>query len=294
VRHSPQLARQWALYDHDEHDRALQQARTLLPRLHGAERQEACRLIGLCYDRKKEHTEALHWLQSACQGSEDSQVWLELALAALRAGERKLSEQALEQVRLCQQAARYAQPPGLYVQLFWYAGSLLDPLPGPKVLPIQQAGRSSAPALSRRHPVLPSPGQGDEAAQTVSSRRAGTRGPNGMQVPQPQPTAGQLEIVERRAQARQLLDELAAIYRRLYLTDTTFLYVRRMPFLSSFLTLAKRYFLLQGQLTEGVAWLQELAEGLDREGQEQVELAVQALQWAGVERDRESRESEPS
>ena len=277
MRRSPQLARQWTLYDRDEHDRALQQARTLLPRLRGAERQEACRLIGLCYDRKKEHREALHWLQLACQGSEDSQVWLEVALAALRADERQLSQQALEQVRLCQQAARYAQPPGLYVQLFWYAGSLLDPAPRPTAPPEEMAERSSAPA-----------------AQTVSSRRAGTRGPNGMQVPQPQSTAGQLEIVERRDQARQLLDELAAVYRRLYLTDTTFLYVRRMPFLSSFLTLAQRYFMLQGQLAEGVAWLQELAEGLDRAGQEQVELAVQALQWAGTERQREGGEPEPS
>jgi len=288
VRRSPQLARQWTLYDRDEHDRALQQARTLLPRLRGAERQEACRLIGLCYDRKKEHREALHWLQLACQGSEDSQVWLEVALAALRADERQLSQQALEQVRLCQQAARYAQPPGLYVQLFWYAGSLLDPAPRPTAPPEEMAPRPTAP------PEEMAERSSAPAAQTVSSRRAGTRGPNGMQVPQPQSTAGQLEIVERRDQARQLLDELAAVYRRLYLTDTTFLYVRRMPFLSSFLTLAKRYFLLQGQLAEGVGWLQELAEGLDRAGQEQVELAIQALQLAGTERQREGGEPEPS
>jgi tetratricopeptide (TPR) repeat protein len=275
VRRSPHLARQWTLYDHDAHDRALQQARTLLPRLHGAARQEAYLLIGLCYERKKDHKEALYWLQRASEGSDNSQVWLELALTALKAGERTLSAQAFEQVRLCQQVARYAQPPGLYLQLFWYAGSLLDPLPRAKALPRQLAGRTTA-LRHQSQDVAPPEG--------MAGRSAGGDARAGIDP----------DIKGRRDQARLLLDELAAVYRRLYLTDTTFLYARRMPFLSSFLTLVKRFFLLQGQLAEGVTWLQEFAQGLDRAGQDQVDFALQALQSAGIQQDREDRESNPT
>ena len=242
MRRSPQLARQWKLYDQDAHERALQQARALLPRLHGPERREAQRLIGLCHLRQNKGDEAVDWLKRACEGSDNSQLWLELALAALKAGDRELSEEAFEQVRLCQQVARYAQAPGFYLQLFWYAGSLLDPLPRPK--------------------------SGDAWARA------------------------KLDINRQRQQARQLLDELAAVYRRLYLTDTTFLYARRMPFLSSFLTLAKHYFLLQDQRDEGRAWLQELAQGLDRQGQEQVRLAAAALRRRRKKRPQPAAEPE--
>lgn len=230
MRRSLHLAAQWTLYDRDEHERALQQARMLLPRLRGAERQEAYRLIGLCYDRQRVHKEALHWLQRACEGSDDSQVWLELALAALRAGERTLSQEAFEQVRLCQQAARYAQAPGFYLQLFWYAGSLLDPLPRPK--------------------------DGDAWARV------------------------KLDLKDQRDQARLLLDELGTVYCRLHNTDTTFLYMRHMPFLSSFLTLVMRYFQARGELQEGMAWLRELSAALDSRGQQQVREAIKALKHA--------------
>ncbi len=250
MRRSPQLARQWTLYDRDEHDRAQQQARTLLPRLRGGERQEAYRLIGLCCHRQQKHGEAVDWLKRACEGSEDSQVWLELALAALKAGDRTLSGEALEQVRLCQQAARYAQAPGFYLQLFWYAGTLLDAVARATAPPSQSAGRSSE--VDRSVPAL-----GD-----------------------PAPLWEQL---------RSLLDELGTVYCRLYLTDTTFLYARQMPFLSSFLTLVTRYFVMCGQLADGVAWLKELSEALDSSGQEQVKQAIKTLRRAASDQKAERK-----
>jgi tetratricopeptide (TPR) repeat protein len=241
VRRSPQLARQWTLFDRAQHERALQQARTLLPRLRGADRQEAYRLIGLCYGRQKKHSEALDWLKRACEGSSNAQVWLDVALAGLKVGEWDLAEDAFEQVRLCQQVARYAQPPGFYLQLFWYAGSMLD---------------------AAKHRVR------DKA--------------------QSRPVRGEKRALE---QVRSLVDELAAAYRKLHVTETTFLFTHSMPFLSSFLTLATRLFRAQWQLLEGVTWLRGFAEELDRGGKAQVESAIQALERVSIERQRKAGES---
>lgn len=81
-----------------------------------------------------------------------------------------------------------------------------------------------------------------------------------------------------------VLDELARVYRRLYSTDTAFLYSHGMPFLSSVLALATHAFSAQEEYAKGVAWLQALGEGLDAEGQRQVSAAMQELRQADVRR----------
>ncbi len=75
-----------------------------------------------------------------------------------------------------------------------------------------------------------------------------------------------------------LLDELAHVYRRMHRTDTTSLYIQRLPFFSNVLSLATRCFREQKKYSEGITWLQTLAEALDDEGRQQVEQAMRELQ----------------
>lgn len=121
-----QLNRQWALFDRQEYERALQDTQAVLANLQGGDLQDAHRLLGLCYHFQGQYGQAVHWLQKAVQGSEDSKDWLNLALAATMNGDLELGEQAFEQVRLCQEVSRFRQEPGLFLQVYWYASALAD------------------------------------------------------------------------------------------------------------------------------------------------------------------------
>jgi tetratricopeptide (TPR) repeat protein len=124
--HSPQLAEQWQLLAVSEYTKAFQQTLALSEGLSGADRRDAERLLGwVCY-RQQQYAQASLWFKKACAGSDWADDWLNLAVSAARQGQWEWSEQAVEQVRLCQQAARYAQEPGLYLQLLAYARALSD------------------------------------------------------------------------------------------------------------------------------------------------------------------------
>jgi tetratricopeptide (TPR) repeat protein len=207
--HSPQLAAQWELLEQGEYAKAFQQTMALSDGLSGPHRRDAERLLGwVCY-RQQQYAQASLWFKKACSGSDWADDWLNLAISTARQGQWTLSDQALEQVRLCQQAARYAQEPGLYLQLLAYARTLSD--------------------------------------------------------------------VGEPARVQVLLDELVSAYRRVGSADTTVLYVLRLPFLSSFLTLAVTHFRRQDNEDEGKVWLLALGAALDEEGQRRVAKAVEEL-----------------
>ena len=118
---SPSLAKQWALYDGQEFERAWRETHSILDGLGREDRRDAQRLIGLCWYRQHHYDDAEHWLQWACQGSADSNDWLWLALAATRRGNMEQGAQAFEQTRICQQVAKFTQPPGIHLQIYGYA-----------------------------------------------------------------------------------------------------------------------------------------------------------------------------
>ncbi len=74
-----------------------------------------------------------------------------------------------------------------------------------------------------------------------------------------------------------LLDELAQAYHRVHSTDTAFLYVVGLPFLSSFLALAAHRFDKANEHAKGIRWLQALGKGLDEDGQRQVAKTARKL-----------------
>jgi tetratricopeptide (TPR) repeat protein len=123
---SPRLRRQWKLYDDQEYQRAFDETRALLVRLAGEDRRDAWRLLGLCCQRLKQYREAAEWFRRACEGSDEANDWLNVAVVHVQQGEVESGAEAFEQVRLCQQAARYRQVPGFYLQLYWYASALSD------------------------------------------------------------------------------------------------------------------------------------------------------------------------
>lgn len=206
---SEALLRQWTLYENKQYERAFEETLSLLEKLSGADLRDAQRLLGLTSLRQRQYPQASLWLKKACQGSDDSADWLNLASSAALQGHRQLSAEAFEQLRLIQQVARYQQGPGFYRQLLWYASALCD--------------------------------------------------------------AGEHDLL------RPLLDELAQAYRRIHDTDSTQLYVLKLPFLSSMLALAVRHFDAAGKRHDGLVWLQALGETLDDEGQQQVAQATHAL-----------------
>jgi hypothetical protein len=123
---SARLQEQWALYDEQEYELAFEQARALLDQLQGSDLRDAYRLVGLACHRQEQYGQASFWLRRACQGSDQAGDWLNLAVSATMQGDMELSAQAFEQVRICQQAARYGQAPGFYLQLYWHACALCD------------------------------------------------------------------------------------------------------------------------------------------------------------------------
>ena len=123
---SPQLQKQWALFDQQQYQSAFADTHALLDRLHGLDLRDAHRLMGLACYRQREYSQASFWFKRACQGSDEAGDWFNLAVAAARQHDIELGEQAFEQVRICQQATRYHQEPGFYLQLYWYACVLCD------------------------------------------------------------------------------------------------------------------------------------------------------------------------
>jgi tetratricopeptide (TPR) repeat protein len=123
---SPQLQKEWTLFDKQEYERAFEQARSALDGLAGPDLRDAYRLLGMACHHQKRHGEATFWFTRACQASDDAGDWLNLAVSATMQGDMELSSQAIEQVRICQQVARYVQGPGFYVHLYWYACALCD------------------------------------------------------------------------------------------------------------------------------------------------------------------------
>jgi len=206
---SERLQHQWALCEERDFERASRETLAVLDGLQGADMQDAQRVLGTCAYHQQRHQDALHWLGMACHASDDSNDWLGVALAAVRAGNPDVGAQAFEQVRLCQQAAKYAQWPGIHLQVYTYALALSD------------------------------------------MRQWVAVGP--------------------------LLDELKRAYKRLYCTDAAYVYRHGMPFLVAALELAARYFNAHGGRSAGVAWLQDLADGVDAEGGQEVERAIGEL-----------------
>jgi tetratricopeptide (TPR) repeat protein len=148
VPRSPLLAQAWALFEQGQYEEAFQMAQALLGGLQGEDRRDAQRLMGLARYHQRQYERASFWLREACKGSEQAQDWLHLALAATMQGDHDLGEQAFEQARFCQQAAKYEQEPGWYVQLYWYAGVLCDSGQHERALPLLE---ELASAYKRLH-----------------------------------------------------------------------------------------------------------------------------------------------
>ena len=206
---SPQLKEQWELFERQQYRRVFDKTFALRRQLRGVDLHDAYRLMGLACHHQQQYYQATLWFKKACQGSSEPGDWYNLAASATMQGNSQLGAEAFEQVRICQEAAKYRADPGFYWQLCWYASALCD--------------------------------------------------------------------AEEYARLQPLLDELAGVYERLGCTDTTYLYIRRVPFLSCFLALAARCFGSPERCAEGVAWLRAFGRKLDKEGQSQVGEVVQRL-----------------
>jgi hypothetical protein len=126
VNRSSALEKPWALYDNKEYAEAFEEAHALLDNLQGEDVRDAQRLLGLACLRQRQFEQASLWWTKACLGSEEADDWVQLAISAALQGRNRLGEEAFEQVRLIQQAARYNQGPGFYQHLFWYASAVSD------------------------------------------------------------------------------------------------------------------------------------------------------------------------
>ncbi len=133
---SPLLAKQWVLYDGQEFEHARRETQAVLEKLEGEDRHDAERLIGLCSYHQRQYDEAERWFQFACQGSTDSNDWLWLALAATQRGNIQQGVDAFEQTRICQQVAKFAQPPGIHLQSYGYALALAEARDWVRLMPI--------------------------------------------------------------------------------------------------------------------------------------------------------------
>lgn len=136
MRRSPLLEKAWALFEQQRYDDAFEMAQALFSGLQGEDRRDAQRLMGLARYRQRQYEKAVFWLMEACKGSDQAQDWLNLAMAAVMDRKLELAEGAFEQARLCQQAAKYDQEPGWYVQLYWYASTLCDAGQWERALPL--------------------------------------------------------------------------------------------------------------------------------------------------------------
>lgn len=162
---SPLLQKAWTLFEQGQYEEALEIAHARLSGLQGEDRRDAQRLIGLARYHQRQYEKAVFWLTEACKGSDYAGDWLNLALAAIMDRKRELAEEAFEQAHLCQQAAKYDQEPGWYVQLYWYACALGDAGQWERVLPLldelaaayKRVHQSDAVLLyARGMPFLPS------------------------------------------------------------------------------------------------------------------------------------------
>jgi tetratricopeptide (TPR) repeat protein len=123
---SEALLQQWLLYDQKKYGQAFRLTREVLGQLQGADLHDAQRLLGLCCLRQRQYTQASLWFKKACQGSDNSKDWLNLARSAALQGNLALSAEAFEQVRLIQQSLKYGQATGFYRQVLAYASALCE------------------------------------------------------------------------------------------------------------------------------------------------------------------------
>lgn len=123
---SPRLANAWARLEEGEHALAILLTGAVLNQLDDEELRESWLLLGVANDALGSYDEAVRCFRELCQGSERADDWCHLAVTALRAGDRQLSQEAFEQVRLCHQVSRYVQRPGLFSHLFFYAHALFN------------------------------------------------------------------------------------------------------------------------------------------------------------------------
>lgn len=123
---SPLLEKPWALFEQQRYQEAFDIVHAMLNSLQGEDLRDAQRLLGLSCYHQHQYERAVFWLTEACCGSEHAHDWLNLALAATMQGNVELGAQAFEQVHICQQASRYAQEPGWYLQLYGYADALCN------------------------------------------------------------------------------------------------------------------------------------------------------------------------
>ena len=123
---SPELQEQWALLDSQEYRRAFEDTFALRRELQGADLHDAHKLMGLACYRQRWYRQATLWFKKACQGSDEAGDWCNLATSATMQGNGELGAEAFEQVRICQQAAKYQQEPSFHEQLYWYACALCD------------------------------------------------------------------------------------------------------------------------------------------------------------------------
>lgn len=120
------LAEAWERLEEGSAAQAILLAGAAFPELDRDERREGWLLLGLANDAAGNPDEAVRCFRELCQGSERADDWCHLAVAAVRAGDRSLSQDAFEQVRLCHQVSRYVQRPGLFVHLYFYATALFN------------------------------------------------------------------------------------------------------------------------------------------------------------------------
>lgn len=66
------------------------------------------------------------------------------------------------------------------------------------------------------------------------------------------------------------LDALRSTYEELYVTDTTFLYIRGVPFLSHFMDVARSILTALGDEVDARGWIEAFASKLDDDGREYV------------------------
>ena len=95
---SPRLQEQWALLERQEYHRAFEGTFALRRQLRGADLHDAYKLLGMACHRQRQYHQAVLWFRKACQGSDDSADWYDLAASATMQGDVELGAEAFEQV----------------------------------------------------------------------------------------------------------------------------------------------------------------------------------------------------
>jgi len=147
------LAEAWRLYENRNFAGAMKRAFAELDSLQGSDLRDAHRLLGRCSLHQRTYGDAANWLQAAAFGSDEAMDWLQLAIAAVLAHETARSREAFEQMIAIQSSCQFAQGPGYYRQLAWYASALCEAGELELALPLLN---ELAAAYHRVHTTTPS------------------------------------------------------------------------------------------------------------------------------------------